>query len=64
MSFKPLDRNVVRTKELLLDGEAMDQYHDPMLLAARHMWNDISAYDSGLGQTSVNEGLRVQIPNL
>lgn len=24
MSFKPLDRSVVRTKDLLLDGQAMD----------------------------------------
>ena len=64
MSFKPLDRQAVRTKDLLLDGQAMDQYHDPFLLAARHMWSDISAYDTGLGQSTVQDGLRVDIPNL
>ena len=53
MSFKPLDRDIVRTKELLVDGQAMDQHYDPFMLAARHMWRDISAYDSGLGQSSV-----------
>ena len=30
MSFKPIDRSVVRTKELMLeDGQAYDQYYEP-----------------------------------
>jgi hypothetical protein len=41
MSFKPLDRAEVRTKDLMIDGQPCDQYYDPFALAARHMWSDI-----------------------
>ena len=62
MSFKPLDRTEVRTRDLVIDGTSYDQYYEPFALAARHMWRDIEAYQ-GLGETSVNiEGLRVNIP--
>lgn len=66
MSYKPIDRSVVRTKDLLLDGQAYDQHYEPFQLAARHMWKDIKAYDTGVGQLTgtASEGLRVQIPNL
>jgi len=46
MSFKPLDRSVVRTKDLMLDdGQAYDQYYDPFVLAATNMMKDIDAYN-------------------
>jgi len=49
MSFKPLDRSVVRSKELMLDdGGSYDQHWDPMLLAARHMVKEIDAYNTGI----------------
>jgi hypothetical protein len=44
MSFKPLDRKEVRTKDLMIDGVSYDQYHDPFALAARHMWADLNQY--------------------
>jgi|TARA_B110001450_G_scaffold247248_1_gene262122 hypothetical protein len=46
MSFRPLDRNEVRTKDLVIDGQAFEQYHEPFQLAARHMWADIEGYQS------------------
>ena len=29
MSFKPVDRNQVRTREIMIDGHSYDQYHEP-----------------------------------
>ena len=47
MSFKPLDRSVVRTKDLMLDdGQAYDQYYDPFILAANNMMKDIDTCSS------------------
>lgn len=38
MSYMPLDRTVVRSKDLILDdGQTYDQYHDPMTLAAKNI---------------------------
>ena len=66
MSFKPLDRSVVRTKDLMLDdGQSYDQYYDPMTLAARNMWKDIKGYELKAGTQVENiEGLKVTIPSL
>jgi len=67
MSLKPLDRAVVRTRDLILDdGQSYDQHYDPFLLAARNMWRDIEAYEVGVG-SQVPSGmgsLRAQIPSL
>jgi len=64
MSFKPLDRSVIRTKDLMVDGESFTQYYDPFTLAANNMWQDISAY-SCIGETTQNfDGLKVKIPTL
>jgi hypothetical protein len=61
MSFKPLDRIEVRTKDLMVEGQPHNQYHDPFALAARHMWADISSYqDIGISSDS----LRVNIQRL
>jgi len=50
MSFKPLDRTVVRSKDLMLDdGQSYDQYYDPMLLTAKNMWKDIKEYEVNAG---------------
>ena len=48
MSFKPLDRTEVRTKDLMIDGVSYDQYHEPFALAARNMWAHLDQYQ-GLG---------------
>ena len=66
MSFKPLDRSVVRTRDLMLDdGQAYDQYYDPMLLTAKNMWKDIKEYKVNAGGMIDNtESLRVKLPSL
>ena len=66
MSIMPLDRSVVRSKDLILDdGQAYDQYYDPMLLAAKNMLKDINAYEVSAGSFSDNiQDLKVTIPNL
>ena len=56
MSFKPIDREVVRTKDLTIDGQTYDQYYDPFQLTARNMLTHIDAYQMYRGQS---EGLRV-----
>ena len=66
MSFMPLDRTVVRSKDLILDdGQTYDQYHDPMVLAAKNMLKDINAYEVSSGSYAQStDGLQVSIPNL
>lgn len=66
MSYMPLDRTVVRTKDLILDdGQTYDQYHDPMTLAAKNMLKDIDSYEVTSGSVAESiEGLQVSIPNL
>ena len=66
MSFKPLDRTVVRTKDLMLDdGQSYDQYYDPMTLTARNIWKDIKGYELKTGTQVENlEALKVTIPSL
>lgn len=64
MSYKPIDRTQVRTRDLLIDGQAHDQFYDPFVLAARNMWADISQYE-GLGNSDLGvDGLKVSIPRL
>lgn len=46
MSYKPVDRSQVRTKEIVLsDGQDYKEYSDPMHVAATHMWRDIERYE-------------------
>ena len=59
MSFKPLDRNEVRTRDLMVDGQSYDQYYDPHLLAARNMWKDIDSYQCFGDSTHNVDGLKV-----
>lgn len=44
MSYKPVDRTQVRTRDLVIDGQTYNQYCDPHFVAASHMWRDIQAY--------------------
>ena len=66
MSFKPLDRNEVRSRDLILsDGQAYDQYYDPMLLTARNIMKDLEQYEVNVGHTvSDNSSIRVDIPHV
>ena len=66
MSFKPLDRTEVRTRDLVLeDGQSYDQYYDPFLLTANNMMEHIENYEVNAGSKSVNtSSLKVDIPNL
>jgi hypothetical protein len=42
MSYKPIDRTVVKTRDLILaDGEAYNQYQDPMHVVAKHIMKDL-----------------------
>ena len=46
MSFKPVDRSVVRTRDVILsDGQAYNVYMDPHYVAATHMWRDMEAHE-------------------
>jgi hypothetical protein len=46
LSYKPIDREVVKSRDLILsDGQAYNVYMDPHAVAARHMWRDIEKYN-------------------
>ena len=66
MSFKPLDRTVVRTRDLMLeDGLSYDQYYDPMLLTARNMLSAVDEYELGVGSSvDNNSGLKVNVARM
>jgi hypothetical protein len=66
LSFKPLDRAEVRTRDLMLeDGQAYDQYYDPFLLTANNMMTHIAKYNINAGsQAESTSTLKVDIPNL
>ena len=66
MSFKPLDRAEVRTRDLILaDGLSYDQYYDPMLLTANNIMKDLENYEFNLGsEVFANEGYKVHIPKV
>ena len=65
MSWKPLDRTEVRTRDLLIDGQAYDQYYDPFLLSAGHMLKAINEYDLGVGASVTDhEALKVSVQDL
>lgn len=65
MSFKPLDRTQVRTRDLMLeDGQAYDQYYDPFLLTANNMMTHIAKYNVNAGsEADSTSSLKVDIPN-
>lgn len=46
MSYRQIDREKVRTRDLILsDGQAYREYVDPHTVAARNMWRDIERYE-------------------
>jgi len=46
MSYKPLDRSVVHSRDLILaDGQSYDEFKDPFRQVARHLWADIQNYE-------------------
>lgn len=62
MSFKPVDRSVVRSREVMLtDGQAYNTYMDPHFVAAQHMWRDMEAYKLHGQRPSSMESLRVRL---
>lgn len=64
LSFKPLDRTEVRTRDLMLeDGQAYDQYYDPFLLTANNMMKSIEGFEGEESGSQVS-GLKVSIPDL
>lgn len=67
MSYKPLDRSQVRTRDLILssDGQAYDEFKDPFRQVARHLWHDIQNYELRGGRP-INDfqSLNTEIPKL
>jgi lipid A disaccharide synthetase len=52
LSFNPLDRSKVRSKDLVLkDGESYDEFKDPFKQVAKHIWRDVQAYELKGGQS-------------
>ena len=46
MSYKPLDREQVTTRDLILaDGRAYNTYMEPFSVASKKIWEDASAYE-------------------
>ena len=41
MSYKSLDRNSVKTRDLMLHGQTYDEFKDPFRQVAHHLWKDI-----------------------
>jgi hypothetical protein len=68
LSFKPLDRSVVHSRDLVLsgDGQVYDEFKDPFLQIAHHLWRDIQNYELRAGASGqVNfSALKVEIPKL
>lgn len=65
MSFKPLDRNVVRSRDLVVDREPYDEFKDPFRQIAHHLWRDIQAYELRTKSSIPNlSSLNVEVPKL
>ena len=46
MSYKPIDRTKVQTRDIILDdGRAYDVYVDPWTVATNKIWEDMKAYE-------------------
>ena len=66
LSYKPLDRSVVQTRDLILsDGQTYDEFKDPFRQVAHHLWNDIQQYElKGGSSVSDFSKLSATIPKL
>ena len=52
MSYRPVDRTQVKTRDIILaDGHAYDEFQDPFMQIARHLWLDIQNYELKSGNT-------------
>jgi len=46
MSYKPIDRSQVKTRDIILnDGKAYDCYVDPFTVASNKIWEDLQDYE-------------------
>ena len=46
MSYKPIDRSVVKTRDIILDdGRTYDTYVDPWKVATDKIWQDMQDYE-------------------
>ena len=63
MSYKPIDRTKVRTRDIILaDGNAYNVYQDPFNLACRKIWEDMEAYEvKGYVAPEAREATRIRI---
>lgn len=65
MSYKPLDRTKVKTRDLILtDGQAYDVYQSPLNVAARNMLKDIQKYELYGDDCPNYQALKVKVPSL
>ena len=65
MSYAPIDRTKVKTRDIILeDGEAYDEFKDPWIQVATHLWEDIQSYELKTEPCKDFEPLRVSIQNL
>ena len=64
MSYKPIDRAEVRTRDIILnDGNAYDIYMDPWKVATRKMMEDIQAYELR-GQRADHSAIKARVQHL
>lgn len=65
MSYKPLDRSVVRTRDLVISGETYDEFKDPFRQVAHHLWRDIQNYELRVRPSIPHlSALNVEVPKL
>ena len=66
LSYKPLDRKVVQTRDLVLaDGQVYDEFKDPFRQIAHHLWRDIQTYELKTGSHLTDfSSLNGSIPKL
>ena len=65
MSYKSLDRSVVKTRDLIIAGEAYDEFKDPFTQIARHLLADANSYELKGGISCPHpEILSAKIPEL
>ena len=62
MSYKPIDRTKVHTRDIILnDGRAYDIYQDPWALATRKIWADMQAYELRGERVHSHDSLKVRL---
>ena len=46
LCYEKIDREKIKTREIMLDGEAYSEFNDPIKWVADHMNEEIAAYKS------------------